>query len=93
VSEITKEAFERLGWEAGEKIRDLLLPLMRAGVDVSISRDPKDQFYLADFTVPGQSELKYQVLLGIPVFEGQPCGRLPITAVDMKNPDTGSVHG
>lgn len=76
--EMTQQELNRLCEETGEKLRELLLPFMRAGVDVALSRDPKDQFYLADFTVPGQSDLKYQIMLGIPVFEGRPCGRLPI---------------
>jgi hypothetical protein len=75
---ITQEEFTEQARKATEPLREVLLPLMKAGVDVSVERDPKDQFYLAKLTVPEQPDLHYEILIGIPIFEGQWCGRLPI---------------
>lgn len=76
---LTKEEFVKLGRAAAEPLREVLLPLMKAGVDVSVVRDPKDQFYLAKLTVPERPDLHYEILIGIPFAFGKEwCGRLPI---------------
>jgi hypothetical protein len=65
MSTVTKEELAQLAKEAGEKIRDVLLPFMRAGVSVSIHHNVDEGLYETKLRA---DEYVYTILHTVPIF-------------------------